>query len=62
MIVWVVNRRTDERHASRVAGIEEQDTILKALLLLDPAGAVPVLAACNARLELGKSHALYVTY
>jgi hypothetical protein len=61
VIVWVVNRRTDERHTALVAGIEEQDAIPKALLLLDPAGAMPVLAAYNARLELGKSHALYVT-
>jgi hypothetical protein len=61
VIVWVVNRHTDARHAALVAGIEEQDTILKALLLLDPAEAAPVLAACSARLELGESHALYVT-
>jgi hypothetical protein len=61
VIVWIVNRRTDERHAVLVTGIEEQDTVPKALLLLDPAEPVPILAACNARLELGKSHALYVT-
>jgi hypothetical protein len=61
VIVWVVNRHTDERHAALVAGIEEQEAILKALLLLDPAEAAPVLAACNARLELGESQALYVT-
>lgn len=61
VIVWVVNRRTDERHAALVTGIEEQDTVPKALLLLDPAGAAPILAACNARLESGKPHASYIT-
>jgi hypothetical protein len=61
VIVWVVNRRTDERHAALVVGIEERDAIPKALLLLDPAGAAPVLAACNARLEFGESHASYIT-
>jgi hypothetical protein len=61
VIVWVVNQRTDERHAALVVGIEEQDMIPKALLLLDPAGTTPVLAACNVRLELRKSHASYIT-
>ncbi|MCS3392749.1 hypothetical protein NX868_12610 [Burkholderia thailandensis] len=60
-IVWVVNRRIGERHAALVIGIEERDAIPKALLLLDPAGAAPVLAACNARLEFGESHASYIT-
>lgn len=61
VIVWIVNRRTDERHAALVVGIEERDAIPTALLLLDPAGAAPVLAACNARLEFGESHASYIT-
>lgn len=61
VIVWIVNRRTGERHAALVVGIEERDTVPKALLLLDPAGATPVLAACNARLESGKPHASYIT-
>jgi hypothetical protein len=61
VIVWIVNRRTDERHAALVVGIEEQGMIPKALLLLDPARATLVLAACNARLEFGKSHASYIT-
>ncbi|KWZ44965.1 hypothetical protein WS72_18190 [Burkholderia savannae] len=61
VIVWIANRRTEERYAALVVGIEERDTIAKALLLLDPAGATPVLAACNARLESGKPHASYIT-
>ncbi|WCM19782.1 hypothetical protein NDK50_20600 [Paraburkholderia bryophila] len=61
VIVWIVNRRTGERHAALAVGLEERDTILKALLLLDPAGATPLLAACNARLESGKPHATYIT-
>jgi hypothetical protein len=61
VIVWIVNRRTGERHAALAVGLEERDTIPKALLLLDPAGATPVLAACNARLESGKPHASYIT-
>lgn len=59
--VWIVNRRTGERHAALAVGLEERDTVPKALLLLDPAGATPVLAACNARLESGKPHASYIT-
>lgn len=61
VIVWIVNRRTGERHAALAVGLEEWDTVAKALLLLDPAGAMPVLAACNARLESGKRHATYIT-
>ncbi|WP_322103957.1 hypothetical protein [Paraburkholderia sp. J41] len=61
VVVWIVNRRTDERHAALVVGIEEHDAILTALLLLDPAGAAPVLAVCNARLEFRKPHASYIT-
>jgi len=61
VIVWVVNRRTDERRAALVTGIEEQDTVPKAFLLLDPAGATRILATCNARLESGKPHASYIT-
>jgi len=61
VIVWIVNRRTGERHAALAVGLEERDTIPKALLLLDPAGATPVLATCNARLESGKPHATYIT-
>jgi hypothetical protein len=60
-IVWIVNCRTDERHAALVVGIEERNAIPKALLLLDPAGAEPVLAVCNARLAFGEPHASYVT-
>lgn len=61
VIVWIANRRTGERHAALAVGFEARNTIPKALLLLDPAGAPPVLAACNARLEFGKSHASYIT-
>lgn len=61
VIVWIVNRRTDERHAALAVGLEERDTVSKALLLLDPAEATPVLAACNARLEPGKPHTTYIT-
>ncbi|WP_186125962.1 hypothetical protein [Burkholderia gladioli] len=61
VIAWIVNRRTNGRHAALVAGIEVRDKAPVALLLLDPAGATPVLAACNARLEFGKAHARYVT-
>lgn len=60
-IVWVVNHCTEERHAALIAGIEERDAITKALLLLDPAGTAPVLAACNARLESGPEGAAYLT-
>lgn len=61
VIVWIVNRRTDERHAALAVGLEERGIVPKALLLLDPAGVTPVLAACNARLEFGKLHASYIT-
>ncbi|WP_321920292.1 MULTISPECIES: hypothetical protein [Burkholderiaceae] len=61
VIVWIANRRTGERHAALAVGLEERDTIPKALLLLDPAGTTPVLAACNARLESRKPHAWYIT-
>ncbi|AXE91059.1 hypothetical protein [Paraburkholderia terricola] len=61
VIVWVVNRRTGNVHAALVTGIEERDTIPKALLLLDPAETAPMLAACNARLEFGESYASYIT-
>lgn len=61
VIVWIVNCRTNGRHAALVTGIEERDNAPVALLLLDPAGATPVLAACNARLEFGKARARYVT-
>jgi DNA polymerase IIIc chi subunit len=61
VIVWIVNRRNEERHAALVVGFEERDTIPHALLLLDPTSATPVLAACNARLESGKPHAAYIT-
>lgn len=61
VIVWIVNRRTGGRHAALVTGIEERHAIPKALLLLDPAEAAPVLAACNARLEFGESNASYIT-
>ncbi|EMD9441677.1 hypothetical protein VXE32_005733 [Burkholderia cepacia] len=60
VIVWIVNRRNEERHAALVVGLEERSTVPTALLLLDPAGATPVLAACNARLEPGKPHATYI--
>ncbi|HEY3536646.1 MAG TPA: hypothetical protein VGL01_04375 [Trinickia sp.] len=61
VLVWIVNCRTDERHAALVVGIEEHDAIPTTLLLLDPAGAAPVLAACNARLEFGGANASYIT-
>ncbi|GJH07721.1 hypothetical protein CBA19CS11_02805 [Caballeronia novacaledonica] len=61
MIASIVDRRNEERHAALVVGLEERDTVPKALLLLDPAGATPILAACNARLESGKPHASYIT-
>jgi hypothetical protein len=61
MIVWIVNRRNEEWHAALVVGLEERSTVPTALLLLDPAGATPILAACNARLESGKRHATYIT-
>ncbi|ARM00242.1 hypothetical protein BOC59_09410 [Burkholderia pseudomallei] len=61
VVIWIVNRLTDELHATLVVGIEERDSIPNALLLLDPAGAAPVLAACNARLEFGEPHASYIT-
>jgi len=61
VIVWIVNRRNEERHAALAIGLEERDNVPKALLLLDPAGATPVLAACNARPEPGKPHASYIT-
>jgi len=62
VIVWICNRRTGGRHAALVTGIEEQDTVPQALLVLDPAAAAPVLAACNARLEFGGSHAPDASY
>lgn len=61
VITWIVNRRNGERHAALAVGLEERDTVPKALLMLDPADATPVLAACNARLESGKPHASYIT-
>lgn len=65
VIVSLTNPCSSERHAALVVGIEEvlrQDNpILKALLLLDPAEAEPGLAACNARLETGMSHASLIT-
>ncbi|MEZ0606163.1 hypothetical protein ACAX43_29160 [Paraburkholderia sp. IW21] len=59
VIVWIANRRTGERHAALAVGLVERDTIPNALLLLDPAGAMPVLAACNARLESGITYLVH---
>lgn len=64
VIVGLTDPDSGERHAALVVGIEErpsQDTPRpQALLLLDPAGAEPGLAACNARLEAG-ARLLHVT-
>ncbi|WP_414444648.1 hypothetical protein [Burkholderia sp. 22PA0106] len=61
VVVWIANCRSGDQHATLVVGIEERDAIPQALLLLDPAGAAPILAACNARLEFHEPHASYIT-
>lgn len=61
VIAWIINHRTDDRHAALVVGIEERDVIAKTLPLLDPAGTAPVLGVCNARLEPGESYTSYIT-
>jgi hypothetical protein len=61
VIVWIINHRTDDRHAALVVGIEERHMIANAFLLLDAAGTAPALGVCNARLEPGESYASYIT-
>lgn len=59
VIVGWHNRPARSHHAALAVGVEGRQRhrtfTSQALLLLDPAGTEPGLAACNARLEFGKA-------
>ena len=65
VIVGWRRRLVRDAHAALVVGIEGRQhrraVEPSALLLLDPAGAEPKLAACNARLVFGRKRPSYVT-
>lgn len=65
VIVGWRRHRVRDPHAALVVGVEgrqhKQTFEPHALLLLDPAGAEPGLAACNARLRFDRKRPTYVT-